>query len=258
MKGGLTLAVAAHYTSRCMPRMRGTRLLLRLTGAAAALAALAPHAASATVTPVSVSPLDCAGPNACRIVDIYAIVFWMAMFVLVVVGGLIIFASIRFRRRDDTEPAQIHGNPRLEFAWTLVPFVMLLFIFGLTFQSMDFVRNGPKEDMTIRVTGQQFAWQFQYPNGKQRGDLIIPTGKVVRLEVMSKDVLHSFWVPRLGGQVYALPGRLNHGWIEASQAGVYLGQCNELCGIGHAMMQIQVTAMTPSSYDTWYTSFSNQ
>ena len=146
----------------------------------------------------------------------------------------------------------MHGNSRLEFAWTALPFVMLIFIFGLTFSSMDFVRNGPTADMTIKVIAQQFAIQFQYPNGKRRSDLTIPTGRVVRLEVTSKDVLHAFWVPRLGGQVYAIPGQTNHGWIEASQPGTYLGECNELCGRGHALMQIQVIAMTSGQYDSWY------
>jgi cytochrome c oxidase subunit II len=250
--GRLTLGMAPNYTSGCMLGIRPLRLRLPLAVALAAFAALTPHLGWAAVTPVSVSPLDCAGPNACRIVDVYKFVFWMAMFVLVVVGGLILYAAVRFRRRDETEPLQVHGNTRLEIAWTLVPLVMLLFIFGLTFSSMDFVRNGPKEDLTINVTAQQFAFQFQYPNGKKRGDLTIPTGKVVRLEVRGLDVLHAFWVPRLGGQIYALPGQMNHGWIEASQPGTYLGQCNELCGIGHAQMQIIVTAMSSDQYDSWY------
>ncbi|HYM50352.1 MAG TPA: cytochrome c oxidase subunit II [Candidatus Limnocylindrales bacterium] len=231
---------------------RVLRLRLPITVAGAALTALLPRAAFAAVQPVSVSPLDCAGPNSCRIVSVYQFVFWMAMFVLVVVGGLILFAAIRFRRRDESEPSQVHGNTRLEIAWTLVPLVMLLFIFGLTFSSMDFVRNGPHEDMTVRVTAQQFAFQFIYPNGARRADLTIPTGKVVRLEVTSKDVLHAFWVPRLGGQIYAIPGQMNHGWIEATNPGTYLGQCNELCGRGHAFMQISVTAMSPAQYDSWY------
>src|SRR5207302_4427718 len=212
---------------------------------------IAAGALLAAVQPVDVSPLDCAGPDACRILSVYQFVFWMAMFVLVVVGGLILYAAIRFRRRDDREPPQVHGNSRLEFAWTALPFVMLIFIFGLTFSSMDFVRNGPTADMTIKVIAQQFAFQYQYPNGKRRSDRTIPTGRVVRLEVTSKDVLHAFWVPRLGGQVYAIPGQTNHCWIEASQPGTYLGECNELCGRGHALMQIQVIAMTSGQYDSW-------
>jgi cytochrome c oxidase subunit 2 len=207
--------------------------------------------------PQSVSPLDCAGPAACRIVNVYLFVFWMAMFVLVLVGGLLIFAAIRFRRRGEAEPVQVHGNPRLEFAWTAGPLLMLLFIFGLTFSSMDFVRNGPQPDLTIKVTGQQFAWTYTYPNGHSRGlDLTIPAGKVIRLEVQSRDVLHSFWVPRLGEQIYAIPGQVNHGWIEASNPGTYLGQCNELCGKGHWSMQITVRVLSQSAYDTWYASFS--
>ncbi|HYS01439.1 MAG TPA: cytochrome c oxidase subunit II transmembrane domain-containing protein, partial [Candidatus Eisenbacteria bacterium] len=116
--------------------------------------AATPLSASAAI---DVSPLDCAGPQACRIVSVYAVVFWLAMFVLVVVGGLLVYAAIRFRRRDESEPAQIHGNSRLEVAWTIFPLLVLLVIFSLTFANIDYVRNGPPGPMTITVTGQQFA-----------------------------------------------------------------------------------------------------
>jgi cytochrome c oxidase subunit II len=212
-------------------------------------AAATPLSASAGV---DVSPLDCAGANACRIVAVYTIVFWLAMFVLVVVGGLLVYAAIRYRRKDETEPAQIHGNPRLELAWTVFPLLVLLVIFTLTFTNMDYVRNGPPGPITITVTGVQFAWSYKYPNGFVSDKLTIPAGEVIRLDVTSKDVLHSFWAPRLGGQIYALPGQMNHGWLEADHPGTYLGQCNELCGVGHAIMQVTVIVKSKADYDRWY------
>ena len=228
--------------------LRGPAFLL-----GAALAALVPLSASAA----SVSPLDCAGPNACRIRFIYTVVFWLGMFVLVVVGGLIVYAAIRFRRRDETEPAQIHGHGPLEVAWTVGPFLILIFLFGLSFANMSYVKDGPQAGMTIKVVGQQFAWQYIYPDGKvMQGDpgngLRVPVGEVIKLEVTSKDVLHSYWIPRLAGQTYAIPNQVNHGWFKADKPGTYLGQCNELCGIGHREMQAKVIAMPKAEFDTWY------
>lgn len=223
--------------------------------AGAVSTAATPLSASAAV---DVSPLNCAGANACRIVAIYAVVFWMAMFVLVVVGGLLVYAAIRYRRKDETEPAQIHGNPRLEVAWTVFPLLVLLVIFTLTFANMDYVRNGPPGPITIAVTGQQFAWTYRYPNGVLRDTLTIPAGAVIRLDVTSKDVLHSFWAPRLGGQIYAIPGQMNHGWLEADRPGTYVGQCNELCGVGHAEMLVKVVVLSQANYDRWYASLKPQ
>jgi cytochrome c oxidase subunit II/plastocyanin len=204
------------------------------------------------VPAVGVSPLDCAGPNACDIVSVYTSIFWIAMVVLVAVGGLIVYAALRFRRRDDKEPAQVHGNPRLEILWTAIPVVIVGFLFIRTTLRMDYVRNGPAPQQVIQVTGIQWAWSFKYPNGKTSiGTLTIPTNQVVRLQVTSRDVLHSFWVPRLGGQIYAKPGYQNNGWIEASQPGTYLGQCNELCGVSHWAMTLQVNAVSADQYQAF-------
>ncbi|MEA2636134.1 MAG: cytochrome c oxidase subunit [Chloroflexota bacterium] len=204
------------------------------------------------VPAVDVSPLNCAGPNACDIVSVYTSVFWIAMAVLVIVGGLIVYAALRFRRRDDKEPAQTHGNPRLEVLWTAIPVLIVGFVFIRTTLRMDYVRNGPAPQQVIQVTGVQWAWSFKYPNGKSSfTTLTIPVGQVVRLQVTSKDVLHSFWVPRLGGQIYAKPGFQNSGWIEASQPGSYFGQCNELCGRDHWSMLLQVNAVSPDQYQAF-------
>jgi cytochrome c oxidase subunit II len=224
------------------------RLLLGLLPALGAAAALFPLPAAA----VDVSPLNCAGPQACDIVSIYAGIFWIAMAVLVVVGGLIVYAALRFRRKDDVEPAQVHGNPRLELLWTAVPVVIVAFLFVRTTLRMDYVRNGPPPQVTVQVTGIQWAWGFKYSNGKTSfTKMTIPVGQVVRVEVTSRDVLHSFWVPRLGGQVYAIPGQMNHGWIEASQPGQYFGQCNEFCGLYHSTMTLEVDAVTPAQYQAF-------
>jgi cytochrome c oxidase subunit II len=228
--------------------IRRRRLLFSVVPGLTVAAALTPVAAGA----VDVSPLDCAGPNACDIVSIFTSIFWIAMVVLVGVGGLIVYAALRFRRKDDVEPKQVHGNTRLELVWTAIPLLIVSFLFVRTTLRMDYVRNGPPPNVTVQVTGIQWAWSFKYQNGRtSNGTLTIPVNQVVRLEVTSRDVLHSFWVPRLGGQIYAIPGETNHGWIEASQPGVYDGQCNELCGLGHFGMDIEVDAVSPSDYQAF-------
>jgi cytochrome c oxidase subunit II len=223
------------------------RLLFGLVPGLAAAAALLPITAGA----VSVSPLDCAGPNACDIVSIYIGIFIIAMAVMVIVGGLLVYAALRFRRRDDREPPQVHGNARLEIVWTAIPVLIVSFLFIRTTLRMDYVRNGPPAQQTIQVTGVQWAWLFKYPNGKSASTLTIPVNQVIQLKVTSRDVLHSFWVPRLGGQIYAIPGEENHGWIEASQTGQFLGQCNELCGTGHASMFLEVDAVSNADYQAF-------
>src|SRR3982074_619086 len=198
---------------------------------------------------VGVSPLDCAGPNACDIVSVYTSIFWIAMVVLVAVGGLLVYAALHFRRRDDKEPAQVHGNPRLEILWTAIPVVIVGFLFLRTTLRMDYVRKGPAPQEVIQATGIQWAWSFKYPNGKTSiGTLTIPAGQVVRLNVTRRDVLHSFWVPRLGGQIYAKPGFQKNGWIEAGQPGTYYGQCKELCGVSHWAMSLQVNEGAADQY----------
>ena len=224
------------------------RLLRYLIPALCLVAALFPI----TVAAVDVSPLNPAGPNAQEILNIYIGIFWIAMAVLVIVGGLLVYAALRFRRRDDTEPPQVHGNARLEIVWTAIPVLIVTFLFIRTALNIDYVRNGPPPNLTVQVTGIQWAWSYKYPNGKtSNGTLTIPVGQVVELQVTSKDVLHSFWVPRLGGQVYAIPGEKNHGWIEASKPGTYMGQCNELCGLGHYGMGIEVDAVSQTDYQAF-------
>jgi plastocyanin len=117
---------------------------------------------------------------------------------------------------------------------------------------VDYLRNGPPPQQIVQVTGVQWAWSFKYPNGKTSSTkLTIPVGQVIRLQVTSRDVLHSFWVPRLGGQIYAKPGFQNSGWIEASQSGQYFGQCNELCGLGHWFMYLEVDAVSTADYQAF-------
>jgi len=200
---------------------------------------------------VNVSPLDPAGPNAERINFLYTVIFWTAVVVTVVVGGLIIYAAFRFRRRDDQEPAQFHSHTALEITWSVVPFIILAVLFGLTVVNMPFIRNGPQASMTIKVIGRQYAWQYDYGNGVRVGTMHVPVGENIRLEIVSTDVNHSFWVPRLAGKTDAIPGQTNYSWFRADAPGVYDGQCTEFCGLNHALMLVKVEATTRAEFDRW-------
>jgi cytochrome c oxidase subunit 2 len=207
----------------------------------------------------SASPLTPASPQARLSSDLFWITIGIAMVVLVAVEFLLLYTSLRFRRPrgvDQPEPSQIHGNTRLEAMWTLIPAIILVSLFIISVRTMAELGSVPTDAMKIQVTGRQFLWQFNYPgtNVTSTNDLRVPVGQAVDLEVTSQDVIHSFWVPDLGGKVDANPGLTNHtSWV-AEKAGVYRGVCAELCGAGHASMLFTVTAMEPAEFSAWLAS----
>jgi cytochrome c oxidase subunit 2 len=208
--------------------------------------------------PRNTDPFDPAGPNAARINDLYTFIFWVAVVVTVVVGGLILYAAFRFRRRDEREPNQFHGHTGLEIAWTLVPLAILAVIFVLTAREMNYINRGPEGSVNVKIIARQFAWEFQYPNAPgvrtsaPGGEgMVVPVGEVIRLEITSLDVNHSWWIPRLAGKTDAIPGQVNHAWLRADAAGTYEGQCTEFCGLNHSGMLGKVVAKPRAEYDRW-------
>jgi cytochrome c oxidase subunit II len=204
--------------------------------------------------------LDGAGPPAQTIDMLFYVFMACALVVLVGVGGAIIYACFRFRRRSDDEmPAQIHGNPQLERAWIIGPTVLLFALFILTVVNVGYLRSGPnpaspagRGAVKIHVIGQQFYWSFVYPDGKTSvRTLEMPVNVPVDITTTSKDVIHGFWVPELGAKIDAIPGITNHAFIEASQLGTYEGQCFEFCGVGHDEMLITVKVVTLAQYQTY-------
>lgn len=208
---------------------------------------------------VDTSPLTSGGPVDDRIVLVYGVMFWIAVVVGIGVGGLVLFGAFRFRRKaDDEEPKQVHGHTKLEIVWTAIPFVILIALFGLTAANMGFVADAPAGAKTVEVTGSQYSWTYVYPwlhNSAGRPvstvtKMVVPSDTPIALDLMSKDVNHSFYVPNLAGQMNAIPGQTNHMWLQA-RVGNYYGQCTELCGTGHAIMLIEVVALDPPQYQAW-------
>ena len=202
------------------------------------------------------NPLTPASPQARLISDLFWITLAIAAIVLIAVEFLIVYTSLRFRKRSGApraEPAQIHGNTRLEVMWSVVPALILISLGIISVRSMASLGTFPQNARTIQVTGRQFSWEFSYPqeNVKTTNDLRVPVGQPVVLEVTSQDVIHSFWVPDLMGKIDANPGLTNRLSFTADRPGVYRGVCAELCGIGHANMLFSVTAMDPGEFQSW-------
>jgi cytochrome c oxidase subunit II len=220
---------------------------------------------SSSVLAANTNFLDPAGPPARTIDMLFYVFLACSIVVLLGVGGAIIYACIRFRRRSDDEmPAQVHGNPRLERAWVIGPAVLLFALFILNVVNVGYLRSGPspatlagRDLVDVHITGQQFYWTFTYSNGKSSiRTMEIPVNTPIDLTTSSKDVIHGFWVPELGAKIDALPGITNHAFIEASQKGVYQGQCYEFCGVGHDDMLITVKVVSMAQYQSYLSSLS--
>ncbi|MAG36180.1 MAG: cytochrome c oxidase subunit II [Dehalococcoidia bacterium] len=196
------------------------------------------------------------GLNASLINDLFGPIFWMATGVFVVVEAILLFAVFRYRRRagDDRVPEQVHGNTTLEIGWTIAPAILVVIIVALTFNTQRrLVEANESPTMTVEVIGHQWWWEFRYPDQDivTANELHVPLGEVVALDVSSSDVIHSFWVPKLAGKADAVPGHVNQMWLRADEAGIYFGQCAELCGIQHALMRFRVVAQPRADFDSW-------
>jgi cytochrome c oxidase subunit 2 len=230
----------------------------KLAVIAAALAALAlgavPVAMGQSPGNGGISPPDPATPNAEAISQLYWFVFAICAVVFVAVEAALVLFIIRFRRRGSTPPEaegpQIHGNTRIEIIWTIIPAVILVGIAAVVLARTEAVQGaGSADELVVRVEGHQFYWQYVYPDGQIAIDtLVLPVGRSVKLELVSPDVNHSWWVPELTGKRDAIPGRTNVLRFEPNEEGVYEGRCAELCGILHTVMPTTVEVVAQAEY----------
>ncbi len=228
--------------------------------AATAVAVGALVAGTAPVLADNTNFLSPAGPPGRTMSMLFFVFLGCSIAVLLGVGGAILYAAIHFRRRSPDEmPRQVHGNSRIELAWTIGPLVLLTALFFLTVVNVGYLRFGPsqataagRDPVKVTVIGRQFYWTFVYSNGKTSlRTMEIPVNTPIELTTESKDVIHGFWVPDLGAKIDALPGIVNHAFIEASQTGTYQGQCYEFCGVGHDQMLITVKVVSMSQYKSY-------
>lgn len=218
----------------------------------AVLVALA-TAGVATASNGGFTPVEPASPGASHTLTAYYVVLAFTSVIFVLVEGLLVVFVIKYRRRGRAravEGAQVHGHTRLELIWTVIPVVILAVIGTVVFLELPDIRSAPAAANPIRITvvGHQYYWQFNYPNGAHSiNTLHAPVDRVVDLTVLSPDVIHSWWIPALGGKIQAIPGRVNHTWFQADP-GSYEGQCAQLCGVFHASMTANVVAQSEAAY----------
>jgi cytochrome c oxidase subunit 2 len=208
------------------------------------------------------APVTPESPNAEGIRDSYLFVTIFTFSIFVLVEGLLVVFIYRYRRQKRArfeDAAQVHGATKLELAWTAFPVIVLFLIGAFVFIELPGIKDVPKatageEQLEIAVTGRQFYWQYEYPNGVIAIDhMRAPAGTPVRLEVTSpeSDVIHSWWIPALAGKIDAIPGITNETWFESENEGTYTGQCAELCGLEHAQMLASVEVMSRDAFDAW-------
>ena len=205
-----------------------------------------------------------------QIRDLYTIVFLIAVAIFFLVEGLILWTVLRYRRRpeDVTLPAQTHGNAIAEVVWTVVPTLIVAFLFVISWQTLNTVEIVSADPQTrVKAVAGQFQWTFEYldesgentvytqllPTGAD-GGLVLPAGRTVQLSLESPDVIHAFYVPQFLFKRDVVPGRINVFEItvnEADAGQTFRGQCAELCGAGHRLMLFDVHAYTPADYDAW-------
>ena len=225
------------------------RLLVLATSIAGGLALAAVAAASNG----GVGPVPPVSPNGHRITDAYWVILGVLAVVFVVVEAALLTFVIRYRRRGrprDAEPEQVHGDTRVEVAWTVAPVLLIAVIVAFVFYELPGIKNTPASaaNINIRVEAHQFYWLFKYPSGIQAINVLtVPKDEVVTLDVVSADVAHSWWVPAFGGKIDAIPGRTNHTWFQAEKAGTYRIRCAEFCGILHTGMHGVVRVIEPAA-----------
>ena len=197
--------------------------------------------------------------------ELYKIIFWAALIVFIGVQLAIVYTAIRFRRRGDARPEQVHGSRKLEIAWTVIPAVILLVIFIPTARVIFAHAAAVEADNAFRVDviGKQWWWEISYPDIPANEDdpeagplitaneVILPVGANVVFNLGSNNVVHSFWVPQLSGKTDVIPGHDNRLQFDARQVGEYFGECAEFCGAAHAWMRFKVKIVEPEAFDAW-------
>jgi len=241
--------------------VRSARALLTILGFAALAIALSSCDVGG-LSPIFPTPVS---PNGQGIYNTYIGISVAAFIVFVGVEAALLWVVLRYRRTVQPlgyVPPQVHGHTGLEIGWTLAPLALVLFIAGYSFVELqhDF-QPISNEQMLVVVSGHQFGWDYDYGNGvvvHQEGSLtaevtpfVVPTKTLVKLQFRGTDVIHSWWVPAISGKTDAVPGYDNFSWLKIDQTGKWRGECAELCGTGHASMQIIVQAMDQSDFDAW-------
>jgi cytochrome c oxidase subunit II len=258
------------------PDFTRRRIVAAITSALAVSLLAAPPALADFIVPKSGG-----SPNANQISSLYKIIMYIAAGVLALVLGALLYSLIKFRAKRGAEAAQIHGNTQLEIGWTVGAALILVAITVITFVKLPGILNPPNSDasivlsastteptppngkkLTVCVQGRQYIWRYTYGPGCLKNyfpqrlpysftTMVVPKGEVVVLNIQANDVIHSWWIPSLGGKVDAVPGYTTYTWFKALHTGFFHGQCAQLCGRDHAAMVAYVRVVSPAQYKSW-------
>ncbi|HEY5625287.1 MAG TPA: cytochrome c oxidase subunit II [Dehalococcoidia bacterium] len=205
---------------------------------------------------------DPKGEVADKQADVFYWSMWPAIAIMILVLGGLLVIMLRFRERDPKHiPPQVHGHTGLELAWTIAPAVLLLAIgIPMVATIYDLGREPSEDAFRVNVTAQRYNWIFEYPEYTDEDgnpltlidqEFHVPSGREVAFYLSSVDVIHSFWLPKLGGKLDIIPGQVNVLWLRADEPGSFSGQCAEFCGLNHADMTKIVIAQPQEELDAW-------
>jgi len=254
-------------------RLKVLRNSLPAVAALAAVTAL-PVAAWAVPQPWQTTLQPAASPVMERLTAFHDLLLWVISAIVLLVFLLLAYACWRFSETRNPVPSRRSHNTLLEVVWTAVPVLILVIIAIPSFKLLYYVDVVPKTELTIKATGHQWYWSYEYPdNGNftfdaymigesdlQPGQLrlletdnriVVPVNTNIKIQTTGSDVIHSWAVPQLGIKIDAIPGRLNEMWINVERPGTYYGQCSELCGVNHGFMPIAVEALPKEQFDAW-------
>ena len=249
-----------------------------LTGALLAVSAAPCFAATAHARYNLQEPNSLLGQD---IYDLHTLVMWICTVIFVGVFGFMLYAIVKHRKSVGHQAAHFHENTTVEVIWTVIPFVILIGMAIPATKTLIHQRDTSAADLTIKVTGYQWKWGYEYLNGEGAGisfysmlatpreqiegtaakgenyllevdnHVVVPVGRKVRLVITAADVLHAWWVPSLASKQDAIPGFVRDSWFKAEREGLYRGQCAELCGKEHGFMPIVVEVLSAEKYAQW-------
>lgn len=222
-------------------------------------------------------------PISREVYDLHMLIVWACVAIGIVVFGVMLYSIVKHRKSVGAKPAQFHESTALEIFWTIIPFLILIGMAIPATRTLIAIEDTSNADMTIKVTGYQWKWQYEYledglnffstldadsnrvrqlNSGKNPrsvdnyllevdNPVVVPVGKKVRFLLTANDVLHAWWVPALGMKRDAIPGYINEMWAIIEEPGTYRGQCAELCGRDHAFMPVVMVAVEEDDYRAW-------
>lgn len=251
-----------HKSNDARARLMRAGRILEATAVVCAVATVA-HAEN-PIHPVP-NMFEPVSPPADGILQLTYLVLGIAAGIFLTVSGILFWCVYRYRARpgDDREPPQVYGSNPIEWAWTIVPVLIVLVLFLATARTINELQASeiPPNALKVRIIGHQWWWEIQYPDlgVVTANELHLPVSRdgsrrPTYLELESADVIHSFWIPQLNGKTDVVPNRRNLMWVEPMETGTFLGQCAEYCGTQHAKMLLRVMVHEPSEFDAWIAS----